>query len=63
MNSEWIPVESAMPEGGVRVLTYGPAMGIYTLHRWHDEWRQLLHGAWRYAVTHWMPLPDEPGEE
>ena len=65
-SSNWIDVKDKMPDGGERVLAYGPELGILSL---------CLHlnieGKWKYTgydkpvhyshkITHWMPLPEPP---
>jgi hypothetical protein len=55
--SEWISVEDEMPQSGKEVLVYD--YGIYRCTFWShitDEWDCFDE------PSHWMPLPDPPGE-
>lgn len=64
---KWIPIEESVPELGQRVLcTDG--------HCVFEQYRvppSCVYGIWdrmgmkseMQEVTHWMPLPDPPGEE
>jgi hypothetical protein len=63
MTNQWIPVTTALPEPGIKVLAviqYG--MGnqeiifSYTTKRFPDCFDHLLNE----RITHWMPLPSPP---
>lgn len=51
----WIPCSERLPEAGEEVLVFSRSRGIAV-----DYYDRCLFG---YAdVTHWMPLPEPPGE-
>ncbi len=67
---EWIPVVEELPEYNVRVLVHTPDED-WTVHMAarHESGRGYHKGySWccpyatwsEGAVTHWMPLPEEP---
>lgn len=64
--SEWIRVKDRLPETWVEVLVFVPDVGCEV------AWLCGSTGFWRWVwtgesiindVTHWMPLPEPPGEE
>lgn len=66
---KWIPITERLPELGVSVLTYCPAIlyiEIQSLekHVGNLHWENQ-HGDWQdlEAVDLWMPLPQPPKEE
>ena len=58
---DWIPVTERLPKENIPVLAW-ESQGFSYVDRLND-------GKWEIAdnncgtVTHWMPLPDPPGEE
>ena len=68
--SNWISVKDGLPEKNMDVLIYrgvhiGNLINVYTYlgnNEWEDE-----YGYWSRTddegITHWMPLPEPPGEE
>ncbi len=64
--SKWIPCSERMPENYKNVLLYGKKIGI--LKGFFTAYKDLYiadsgnTGVRKYAVTHWMPLPDPPEE-
>lgn len=56
---KWISVKERMPEDEERVLFFAkkPILTIDTTFGW---WVKTTK---RYKVTHWMPLPEPPGED
>lgn len=54
----WIPVTERMPDRDAVVLAYFPEMD-------GTECRIQVQKGWSVAkfCSHWMPLPDAPGEE
>lgn len=64
-NDKWINVEDRLPEDGVWVLTF--SAGVADDFQWDigywcvsGKWECL---GWNYPVTHWMPLPEAPGQK
>lgn len=65
---DWISVKERLPEGGQRVLTFGP------IYRSVSEMLFIKQPGKNYYyldggrlveptfITHWMPLPDPPKE-
>ena len=65
----WISVEEKLPEIGTTVLVFRPGHGhdLVTYSILSDRHRQFIRsdGQWwdtGSRITHWMPLPEEPGE-
>src|SRR6185437_2554555 len=68
----WIPVEKRLPESGQVVLALmakrNTVSDVDVLAFKRDEidgqitWKAPYLNYWRVEVTHWMPLPDPPGE-
>ena len=58
--SEWISIESKLPENANLVLVWDGdcQFGHYQFKRW-SVWTDNDFGTSNY-VTHWMPLPDPP---
>lgn len=64
--SEWTSVEEQMPERG-DVIAYSTQYGDILIG-WIAETESegivcYGDGCMMYHVTHWMPLPEPPGEE
>lgn len=60
--SEWIRVKERLPEENTRVLTAG--FGIVTVGTlYRGIWWDSTTGDRSYGITHWMPLPEPPGED
>ena len=60
--SEWISVEERLPEENIRVLAAG--LGVVTIDAlYRGVWWCTETGDASYGITHWMPLPEPPGEE
>lgn len=60
----WIPVSERLPEDGNVVLGYMASRDYRTL-KWKNNtqrWEGLLLDYAKEFVTHWMPLPEAPGE-
>lgn len=61
---KWRKCSESLPEEGVMVLTFGQDKK----QRWgyiafHGGWETEREGMeWDTGVTHWMPMPDLPGE-
>ncbi len=68
--SEWISVKDRLPEKAEMVLAFGyweggPQVAIGACDRNFDSW-YVINGVGTLAfvcITHWMPLPEPPGEE
>lgn len=63
---KWIPVSERLPSKKGYFLTYGPScfptqVQYYEKGKKYGDRPQPWHG--RCTVTHWMPLPEPPGEE
>ena len=56
--SEWISVKDRLPDRNSVVIVYYPTMrGTSAEIQIHKAW------AMSGTATHWMPLPEPPGEE
>lgn len=67
--NEWISVEEKLPEKGENVLVYAIAkyigdtkIGIDKLEEGERRPVWFYTHGW-FEVTHWMPLPEPPGED
>ena len=67
---KWIPVTERLPETGIDVIAYMdnsiesrivPAM--YGKNRNKYYWWDCIFNTELLSVTHWMPLPEPPGEK
>jgi len=67
----WHPIETA-PKDGTQILAYARdeyGINYYGVAEWAEarDWmpRSVAGWFWTYAIrpTHWMPLPDPPGDE
>ena len=66
----WIKIDDKLPEEGQRVIYYFEKTGI-DIGRFSQEFIQPMkgntfhgHGGWLTDdVSHWMPLPNPPGDE
>ena len=69
MGNKWISVEERLPEVGQPVLLYageGDLARAYRFGFWCGnafEYAQLGPDDIDAGFTHWMPLPDAPGEK
>ncbi len=57
----WISVQEKMPENGEKVLVYTKT-GKQNVARYIERLNEFI-AAGNMTVTHWMPLPEAPGEE
>ena len=71
--SEWISVKDLAPINGQTVYGYcgndwkgnnwNGLDSEYFMGEWGEDENALMHHTgWRYAFTHWMPLPEPPKE-
>lgn len=58
--AEWISVEDRMPEDNEKVLAYTKTGG-YCVARYSARWNRFRTSG-NVTITHWMPLPEPPGE-
>lgn len=66
--NKWISVKDKMPENCQECLTYGydnffRFSGFYIDRYQTDKGWIIADGYSRNTVTHWMPLPEPPGNE
>jgi len=59
--SNWISVKDKLPEKGDTYLVWTENTGVETC-RWFAYRGKWRGGAWTAHITHWMPLPEPPGE-
>ena len=61
---KWIPVTERLPEFGEEVLAVRRYMQLVEIITAHIAVEKNGHSWWSAAnITHWMPLPNPPGEE
>lgn len=62
---KWIPVSERLPEQNTRVIGFMAWKGITAIEYQHGKWYSIDHlqPLPNEAVTHWMPLPEQPKEE
>ena len=62
----WIKVEDELPEEGQKVFYYCKKVGVHTGYYSHSSGYDCFGGSHGWLcddVTHWMPLPNPPGDE
>lgn len=60
----WISVTERLPERGVNVIALGSRGGVYTAqYKGSIYWHKLNARNHMCEPTHWMPLPEPPGEK
>lgn len=60
---EWQPIETA-PKDGTFVLAYRPCDPYFEPMYFNDGiWHWFDGDSPSFQPTHWMPLPDPPGDE
>lgn len=70
---KWIPVTERLPEEWHIVMTYQPNLSRIedriglrrtAVYIGNGKWREAeRHSMMELPVTHWMPLPEPPGED
>ena len=54
---EWINIKDKRPEKSGKYLCYiRESIDV----AWYDNKNRYVDDIWKYEVTHWMPLPEEP---
>ena len=54
---EWIKTQNKWPEKSGRYLCYiRNSINV----EWYDKGKPYSEMLWKYEITHWMPLPEEP---
>ena len=67
LSPRWISTKESLPESNDRVLVRA-VLSIFVVAVWDNE-EGVWRATWDYNViepeyvTHWMPLPEPPGEE
>jgi hypothetical protein len=54
--SEWISVAERLPPNGTQVLVACDTGYVTAGWQWFGKWNGE-------GITHWMPMPEPPGEE
>lgn len=62
MEMKWISVEDRLPERFNRVLVYRKGGKVEQGFRDVGDWWKI-YGTRTKHITHWMPLPEPPGED
>ena len=61
--SEWISVKKRMPEETGRYIVLFENGEITDRNFWSDEPERFVRMTTAGRVTHWMPLPEQPGNQ
>ena len=61
--SEWISVKDRLPGKHGWFLTFGPQRKRSVVHFDDEDKVWADEDDYDIAVTHWMPLPEPPGED
>lgn len=63
--AKWVPVRERLPEEAAEYVVMIEGGANATVLLWDGTlWFEEDHEGWQtyYRVTHWMPMPEPPGE-
>ncbi len=63
IESEWIPIETKLPENATFVLVWGSHVMTWLSEFIEGEFTDAEDCETLVGITHWMPLPNPPQQE